>query len=526
MHTILHIGAGEANNLPQLLLTGAEQITLVEPNPGLAKKLRLRTAQHSQVNVVEAAITSNSANNQLTEYNLPEACGLHPVTGLKNLFPGLKVNATYTVKTLSPDQLLAEYGPQSGQQALLSIEAPGEEHALLETLIKTDQLKQFKELRVNANPTPYFEGSVAAENTLQSLVDYGYQIKVEDEQNPDWPSWELSRDPLVDRNNTLLAENEELRACTKHLEEILKQAQQQKTQAEKQNEQLQQKLRQKRDSISELTKDLASANEKIEAQLGMNTKLDELEKKISSVGSNMTSHLDKKLINTAKRIENKLELQNYFNTGELPLNDNGWSIDTDLALYLAEKLETEDYDLVIEFGSGDSTVLFAKVLMKKMREHKLVDAPKQVLTFEHNKMYYEQSVTMLRHASLENIVNLVHAPLVDYSYEGEDYQYYDCDVALEKLANQYMNKSPNILVLIDGPPADTGINARFPALPKLLNHFSNASFDLILDDYNRMEEKVVAEKWIEIIKNRAIAYSVKHIPLERGTICISIGVSA
>ncbi len=251
MHTILHIGAGEASELPQLLETGAERIVLVEPNPELAERLRQRTALHPRVTVVEAAITTSWANNQLKEYNLPEACSLHPATGLKTLFPGLKVKSTHTVATLSPDQLLVEHGPQSGQRALLAIQVPGEEHALLQKLISTDQLKNFSELRVSANPKPYYQGSVAAENTLQALVDYGYQITDENQQDPDWPSWQLVRNPLIDQISTLQAENEELKASTRQLEEALKQNQQQEVQTEEQLKQQQSEVTRQQSELEE-----------------------------------------------------------------------------------------------------------------------------------------------------------------------------------------------------------------------------------------------------------------------------------
>ena len=537
MHSILHIGAGKANNLPQMLNSGAEQITLVEPNPKLAEQLRQRTAQHSHVTVVEAAITSNAANNKLQEYNLPEASSLYQATGLKTLYPGLKIIATHTVATLSPDQLLAKHGPRSGEQAMLAIHAPGEEHALLQTLMSTDQLKQFSELRVNANPTPYFEGGEAAEKTLQALVDYGYQISDNDLKDPDWPSWQLARDPMSDEIKTLQAENKKLMTSTEQLEEALTHSQQEKVLLEELNEQLKQKLAQESETNKELNLALAIANRALDAQLSADSKIDDLEKKIVDIGNNLTNHLDENQIKTVNILENTLGLQNYFNTGELPINQYGWSINTDLAMYLVEKMKAEKYDLVIEFGSGNSTALFAKVLMKIMSNQKQTaleqtafandsKTHKRIFTFEHNAHYYERTAAMLQQADLENMVDLLHTPLVEYSYSGEDYLYYDCDSALSTISEHYKNRMPKILVLVDGPPGDTGIHARFPALPKLLKHLTTATFDLILDDYKREEEKAVAENWINILNERTRSYTKQEIPLEKGAICISIGAPA
>lgn len=733
MHTVLHIGAGNASELPEFLNSGAEKIILVEPNPDLAKQLRQRTAQHPEVSVVEAAITSSSASNQLQEFNLPEACSLHPVTGLNSMFPGLKVNSTHTVETLSPEQFLSEHVPHVGQRALLAIQAPGEEHAILQALIKTDQLKQFSELHVNANPKPYYQGSVAAESTLQALIDYGYEITDENQQDPDWPCWKLVRNPLKDQLVTLLDENEALKAdaekqkdelkknqlekegtrnqleqlqaeatrqqsdleqkeeqvkilnaSNQHYEQKLRnslraQAENENTLAEqqqqlaekseqlsslrnslekqktdaaeqqkmleqtrsrlddtgkkleknhkamveaqsayhevsetllkekadhqsatnaleeknqkiqslksrseelkrsteqltdkseeykqliekqrtelielkKQNEQLKDKLGQESDARLALTEELDTSKKELVAQKSTNSKFEDLEKKIANVSSNLMTHLDKKLINAAKQIENTLGLQDYFNTGELPLSHYGWPISPDLALFLTEKIETENYDLIIEFGSGTSTVLFAKVLRKKMLKQQAmldnqrsddsdvtpysqelsegatpssdIDLSHRVLTFEHNTHYQEQTAAMLRRAGLEEIVNLVHAPLVDYSYQGEDYLYYDCDLALARIAEQYEGRAPRVLVLVDGPPGPTGPNARFPAVPKIVNVLSKAKLEIVMDDYIRQEEKHVFEEWKKILSKRGAEFSEIILNFEKGACVLKVG---
>ena len=554
MHTILHIGAGEANELPEMLQSGAEHITLVEPNPELAEQLRQQTEHHPQVTVIEAAITNNPAINQLQQFNLPEVCSLHPATGLKTLYPGLKVDATHTVETISPDQLVAEHGPKPGEPALLKIQLPGEEHNFLQTLIDTDKLKQFCELRLNASPKPYFQGSVPADKTLQKLIDYGYEIIDENQQDPDWPSWQLTRDPLRDQLSTLQIENKELKIDVQRLEVLLRQAQHEIVHTEKEKKKLKNNLRLNNDTISKLTMELSSSRNKIEAQQAKGTKTDAQEKIISSVNSTLMNHMDEKLSNAVKRLENTLSLQNYLHTGELPLNHSDWSIKPDLALYLAEKIETENYDLVIEFGSGNSTIFFAKVLreiylkQQQSKQYKKLTNSKRtptdvdisegttfasnnrlhgrIVSLEHNKYHYDHTIAILHQAGLEKMVNLIHTPLVDYRFNGEDYLFYDSDKALANITNQIVGISPKILVLVDGPPGETGPCAKFPALPKLLNHLGKASFDLIVNDLNRSEEKKIAESWFDLLKRRAVIFNEKKLSLEKRSICISIGVSA
>lgn len=548
MHTILHVGAGQSKELPQLLDSGAEKIILVEPNPVLAEQLRLKTAEITQVTVVEAAITNSPANDQLHEYNLSEASSMYPATGLKTLFPGLKLSATHTVATVRPEQLLAEHGPQSGQLALLHIQVPGGEHALLQTLINTDQLKHFSDLRVNANPKPYYLGSVAAKETLEALVDYGYEITDENLQDPDWPSWHLTRNPLKDQISFLQAQNEQLTVTVKQLEEELKRNQQQFEKKLSVGSCQKGKLEEGNNQSKLLKVSAQKSDEKIIQ--AMQSKLD---KQIETLGSKLENHLDEKLTSAAKQVESSLSLQYYFNTGELPLSHFGKPISPDLAMFLTEKIESENYDLVIEFGSGNSTVLLAKVLKKKQllqkqqaglennsisssnskpAGKKLIDgvalpnAPdlnKKLITFEQSKLDYQKTVTMLRQTGLEQVVSLVHAPLVDNSYKGEDYLYCDCDLTLKKIAKLYESKALKILVLINGPSGETELYARFPALLKLLNYLGTATFELILDNPKNLELQVITKRWIALTQERAVSYNEKKIPHIKSAVCISIG---
>src|SRR5690554_1213798 len=287
MHTIIHIGAGQASELPQWLEAGAKQIVLVEPNPGLAEQLRQRTAQHPQVTVLEAAITTNPANNQLHEYNLPEASSLHAPTGLKTLFPGLKAIATHTVATLDPEQLLADHGPESGQPAMLVLQTPGEEHAIIQALISCGQLNRFGDLHLAANPEPYYQGSASAEQTLQALVEHGYDITQNNQQDPDWPTWYLARDLQKDIIEALKKELEEKKQT---LETLAKQKADAEQQAGQEVNNLNQQLTQKEKQLSDLARkneNLSHAEEAFSAKAQQlaerNAKLEESQKQLEQI---------------------------------------------------------------------------------------------------------------------------------------------------------------------------------------------------------------------------------------------------
>ncbi|WP_454106277.1 hypothetical protein [Marinobacter sp. MBR-105] len=458
-----------------------------------------------------------------------------------------------TEQALKQLEQAKQHAKQQAEQAKAQVEQAlskeKEQHQATEQALKTE----LETLRQKAEQLPPCQNALAKEQAAHKQTATALEEAKKTVANKEQELTKATQQ-LEEAHQTQLQTEKSLEDNKKWFQARKQQAEQQQTELaelKKQNEDLQQQLRQQADALKQAQQALASEIEKREEQKATNTKLEELEKKIASLGSNLTNHIDKKLTNTAKQVEDTLGLQNYLSTGELPLNYHGWPISPDLALYLTERLETQNFDLVIEFGSGTSTVLFAKVLMKKMLRQNIAkgqkrlgtektsqstqtwveetslpsetDLPKRVLTFEHNEHYHQQTAEMLRQAGLEQVVDLVHSPLVDYSYQGSDYLYYDCDKTLSKIAELYEERQPNILVLVDGPPGATGPNARFPALPKLLNHLPKASFEVILDDYNRNEEKCVADKWIDLLGKRSINHAETKLSLEKGAICIAIG---
>ena len=56
------------------------------------------------------------------------------------------------------------------------------------------------------------------------------------------------------------------------------------------------------------------------------------------------------------------EYTNYLRTGDVLGDFHGWPISPDIGLFLLEKMREQQYDLIIECGSGTATALFAKAL--------------------------------------------------------------------------------------------------------------------------------------------------------------------
>lgn len=240
------------------------------------------------------------------------------------------------------------------------------------------------------------------------------------------------------------------------------------------------------------------------------------------IESRSRTHIDKALANAVKQLEAFQAIQGFLTTGETISNFHGWPISPDIGLFLLEKLQRNRYDLIIEFGSGTSTLLFAKALRAQERQANSIRSQpehattKRVLTFEHDLKYLTCTRELLVANGVDSVVDLVHAPLVDWTDETGTYLYYDCGVALQKAAESLGLERAKILVLVDGPPGVTCKNARYPAIPQVFNRLARHHIDVVLDDANRPEEKASIELWRQLWKKRNARVEESLIPSEKG----------
>ncbi|AYR20685.1 hypothetical protein [Alcaligenes faecalis] len=255
---------------------------------------------------------------------------------------------------------------------------------------------------------------------------------------------------------------------------------------------------------------------------------EELFKKQSEELLRVRRHIEtavkKNSANAVRQLQSFVGMQEYFATGVLPAFNceaHSWPVSADFALCLMRQLVLKPYDLVIEFGSGMSTVIVAKTLALMAERG---DARQtQFVSFEHLDSYYEQTLAHLQQAGLEQAAQLTLAPLKDWqSADGQVYPYYSCQSTLVKLAKQKQVTRKRILVIVDGPPAATGPQARYPAGPLLMEHFPNAQIDFLMDDYIREDEKQIAQHWLADIEARGLAGTSTEYKLEKDACLLTV----
>lgn len=287
-------------------------------------------------------------------------------------------------------------------------------------------------------------------------------------------------------------------------------------------------LREQQASVSKLASDLPAQWHTL-AQ----TALPALDQSLKALGTETTKQsteaearlrndLKKGLANAVKQMESFIGIQNYLATGDLIAEFHGWPISPDIGLFLLEKVRQKNYDLIIEFGSGTSTVLFARALQlaNAHQPSKDPDAPqrRRVVSFEHDVRYFERTASMLASARVSDMVDLVHAPLVTWTDGGQPQLFYDCASTLDGIVESLVGRTASILVLVDGPPGATGPNARYPSAPVVFEKLGRHQIDLALDDADRPDEKAVMGLWKEFWKVRGYQVTLETHSAEKGLV--------
>ncbi len=162
-----------------------------------------------------------------------------------------------------------------------------------------------------------------------------------------------------------------------------------------------------------------------------------------------------------------------------------FAVSPEFAWWLFQRVRTEQPKLVIELGSGVSTVVIASALEKCGHG--------RLMAFEHDQTYLEKTAALLRAQGLTDRVDLVYAPLRTYRFGDEAFRWYDIPWPILDTARAECGAE---LVLVDGPPKATGNMARYPAHP-LLKQYYAPSACILLDDAGREEEQRIAARWRE-----------------------------
>ena len=235
----------------------------------------------------------------------------------------------------------------------------------------------------------------------------------------------------------------------------------------------------------------------------------ELASRIGNLASQSTRTLDTtRRVEAALHNEIKNEIKQTFRQLEalqnlsavLPASDvlpatRGWAASPDLLLVLVDLIITERPSLVVECGSGASTLWLALA----MRRFK-IDG--RIIALDHDPVFGGKTREFLARHDVRDLAEVRDAPLESFSLNGETYSWY---------ASRAWEDLPGIdLLFVDGPPATTGPRARYPALPLLSGSLSPAA-TAVLDDLVVPDMQEVLRLWLDAYPE----FSCEILPLEK-----------
>ena len=224
-----------------------------------------------------------------------------------------------------------------------------------------------------------------------------------------------------------------------------------------------------------------------------------LHSKVSKSSAAMSRHIAKLVVDSKKismttyrQTEAFLQLMNLLDFKAPIPPTRSWAASPDLLLTISEIVKKSRPGLVVELGSGVSTLVAAKTGARK------------IISIDNSDEFGGKTIALLKDHKVRGVEVRI-APLQPYANGST---WYDTS----KIADL---KRVDLLI-IDGPPGSKNPEARYPALAEFKDRLS-AKAIVIIDDVHREGERKLAEDFAKALPNHELVI-VDH---EKGTAVIS-----
>ena len=178
----------------------------------------------------------------------------------------------------------------------------------------------------------------------------------------------------------------------------------------------------------------------------------------------------------------------------------GWPVSPDFLLRLHCWIRKHKPRVIVETGSGASTLVIADALRQ--------NGNGVLISLEHLKKYGDQTWQTLVDENLTEWVDLRVGELVLWKNDHLNPENAD------KPSRWYpldLDGIHNVdLLIVDGPPGGTCLYARYPAVPALFDRLT-VNAEIWMDDANREDEKTICKRWAELY-----GFDLEYISLEKG----------
>ena len=211
----------------------------------------------------------------------------------------------------------------------------------------------------------------------------------------------------------------------------------------------------------------------------LHNKMGRQTERLAKAIQNLTQQERENAKQSTRQIEAFIQLNSLLKfTASLPAT-RGWAASPDLLLSISQLVKEQKPKLVVELGSGVSTLVVAK------------SGAKKVISFDGDDDYAEQTRTLIRQHGVRG-VEVRLAPLMPYRGGAN---WYD--------PSKFKDLKNIDLLIVDGPQGGDNSDARYPALEVLLKKLS-AKAIVILDDVNRTGERKLAEDFAKVLPNHEL----------------------
>ena len=209
-------------------------------------------------------------------------------------------------------------------------------------------------------------------------------------------------------------------------------------------------------------------------------------KRVPLISDDICKLIDTKINNNITQIESLMAIYNFLPDIKFLPTSRGWAGSPDFLLKVLEIIFKKKPNIIVELGSGLSTIIIGSAL-KKLNNGCL-------FSLDHEEVFLNNTRENVSFNDIEGFVNLNFTPLVQYD---NGYKWYDI--------NKVNIQSKIDILIVDGPPRFIQYNARYPALPLLFDKLSDDCI-IILDDANRTDEKTIINMWSNYLNNRSIKF--------------------
>jgi predicted O-methyltransferase YrrM len=216
---------------------------------------------------------------------------------------------------------------------------------------------------------------------------------------------------------------------------------------------------------------------------------------VRRVGADVGKKIEKDIKQTFRQLE---ALQNL--SAMLPASDvlpatRGWAASPDLLVLLVDLVITERPSLIVECGSGASTLWLA-LAMRRFG----IDG--RIIALDHDPVFGGKTRDFLARHDVRDFAEVRDAPLESFSLDGETYSWY--------ARGAWEDLTGIDFLFVDGPPAATGHQARYPALPLLSGSLSPVA-TAVLDDLVVPDMQKVLRRWLDANPD----FGSEILPLEK-----------